>query len=550
MWINRVSATLIDSRIDSEYYEPEVFAHLSKLVQWHPRPMSDFVEDIRSEPPIHTDHYGTEGIHIVSPTNFTDFEINLSNTKKLALQYRSQFTEFLLQPGRLLFALVGDVGHACVVPAGLPESISYRRTANIKLSGIDPHFVSCFLNIPAGNVQLKRMTTGVIQDQVRLEDSAGVLLPTLDADAQKYIGDKVRHAERLRTQSAALMFAGINLLEDLISQAISESDALTLISQTNNSLLVSAERIINKAIDSPPRLMVMNHKLNISIGVETLGDRLDASFYTEEALGNERRLRAMQARPLGSMICPQRSGYGVLPDSREYLTDGGNGVPLIRGGDLAFGDIRPSEIFIPHETVSERAITREDDVLLLIKGACIDKADGVGFVRAKDANHLFNGSCYRIASTNVDAGFLVGYFQSSAFLIQKRREIANTGISYNSEDSIRSYLVPRFTSAIEQYVGQLVRESLELRHCSAALILAAKHFVEGLIEGRVIEADLIGAQRALENNERTLDRKMLSRVSAAGVDVMDRLPLFHDIDSLYATIEESLRAESSIGDAS
>lgn len=226
-WVRRCPAFEMTSRIDCHFYNPDASSEIEKVKKCNPKPLLDYVVEKRSEPPIHTDHYSKNGIAIVSPTNFTDFKIELEGTNKLNLAYKELFGEFLMQEGNIIFSLVGDVGHACVVPEPAPLAITYRRTAQIKLKGINPYLVATFLNCRTGDLQLKRMTTGVIQAQLRLEDSVEVLIPSWAIRVQNYIGDKVRLGLQMQEQVEYLTTAAKLLVEALIEGKITEDELKT-----------------------------------------------------------------------------------------------------------------------------------------------------------------------------------------------------------------------------------------------------------------------------------------------------------------------------------
>ena len=198
------------------------------------------------------------------------------------------------------------------------------------------------------------------------------------------------------------------------------------------------------------------------ISAQLLRHRLNADYYTREALENDDRVRRYGCVTLGSRFNHTDSGYGVLPGSEEYLP-AGKGIGLVRGGDLQLGAINPPGVNAPLSYQTDWTMLRTGDVLLLIKGACIDSPEGVGLVGEAEAGHIFNGSCYRIRLSGYDSGFLVAYCLTNFFLIQKRREIANTGVSYNDEDSINDYLVPNSSERVQTYVGDKVRQAERLR---------------------------------------------------------------------------------------
>ena len=201
----------------------------------------------------------------------------------------------------------------------------------------------------------------------------------------------------------------------------------------------------------------------------TLRDRLDASYYTPEVLENEAQLRSRGATALRTLIDTDASNYGVLPPSEDYLPSG-SGVPLIRGGDLDGGTIRDPEVDAPLSFKNARGTANVGDVLLLIKGACIDSPAGVALVSERHAGSVFNGSCYRVkVAPACDAGYLVAYCQTRQLLLQKKREIANTGIAYNAEDSVLGYLVPALSLDAQRYIGDKVRQAERLRERARGL---------------------------------------------------------------------------------
>lgn len=204
------------------------------------------------------------------------------------------------------------------------------------------------------------------------------------------------------------------------------------------------------------------------VSAEKLQPRLDADFYKKEFIANDDLLKASGAVRLSSLIDVAKSSYGVLPKSEEYVA---SGVPLIRGGDLSFGKINPPEVHAPTSYAGGKGTAEEGDILILIKGACIDGPEGVARVSENEKGYIFNGSCYRLAFKNrdVDGYFFVAYSQARQFLMQKKRQVANTGISYNDEESILGYLLPNLQALTKKYIGDKVRQAERLRAWAKAL---------------------------------------------------------------------------------
>lgn len=213
-----------------------------------------------------------------------------------------------------------------------------------------------------------------------------------------------------------------------------------------------------------------------------LTPRLDADFYKTEFISNEAYLRKFGVKRLAQLIDVKASGYGVLPSSNEYCDDG---IPLIRGGDLSFGEIVSPSVFAPMNYKDGKGTAQAGDVLILIKGACIDGPEGIARVKQENHGHLFNGSCFRLAFDNreIDGPFFVAYSQSKFFLKQKKRQVANTGISYNDEDSIHGYLIPELEDSVKKYIGDKVRQAEQLRAWAKRLEQgSSKLFMDALVD--------------------------------------------------------------------
>ena len=87
--------------------------------------------------------------------------------------------------------------------------------------------------------------------------------------------------------------------------------------------------------------------------------------------------------------------------------------------------------------------------------------------------------------------------------------------------------------------GNLLRGTLSARLNATALIEASKLLVEFIIKGEITEADLITAQKSLENGDNTKDKAILRKFTNKGYGVKEGKPLFSDLDALYELLEEA-----------
>jgi type I restriction enzyme S subunit len=548
MWINRVPPSLLETRVDSEYYAPLVFEKLSKLMKFNPLPMNKFVEDIRSEPPIHTDHYFDNGIHIISPANFTDFEIDFNKTNKLNNTHRDLFVDFILKPGRILFALVGDVGHAVVVPNNVPESISYRRTANILLSKIDVYFVCAFINSSFGNVQLKRLTTGVIQAQVRLEDSAEILIPSLDHTAQRYIGDKVRQAEKLRVTSKQLITSAKLLVEVLIEGLIKEAELVTAQQFLEKGDYTVDQELLSQ-LDQKQR-RGLQHRHGRSGGIKMwinrippslLESRIDSDYYSPSVFEKLKQLNTWNLQPISKFVEDLRSEPPIHTD--HYSESGLHIISPANFTDFELDLSKTNKLNNRYKELFRDFLLQPGRLLYSLVGdvghACVvpnPAPEAISYRRT--ANLLLS---------NIDTHFVCSFLNSSFGVTQIKR--LTTGVIQDQvrlEDSV-GILLPSIDSAAQRYIGDKVRKAEKFHVASEQLTSGAKILVEVLIEGQVSEAELVMAQQALEKGDRTTDRELLSRITRKGMNIPGEPPLFPDLDALYKAIDEVNKPLPTVG---
>lgn len=186
---------------------------------------------------------------------------------------------------------------------------------------------------------------------------------------------------------------------------------------------------------------------------------MDADYYSPEFLENQERLENW-GQDLTELERLWNEGkYGTLPSSSDYTDEG---VVLIRGGDFRDLGVIDDENLVRVPMVywenSSKARANPGDVLLLAKGATIDGPNSVALCTQRFDKALVNGSVFRIkVKKTVDAAYLTAYMATSAFLLQKRRAISNTGIFYNDFESIKGFLVPLPPRPVQEYIGAKVR---------------------------------------------------------------------------------------------
>ncbi len=194
------------------------------------------------------------------------------------------------------------------------------------------------------------------------------------------------------------------------------------------------------------------------ISASMIERRMDAGCFQPTYLKNESNLLngSVPYSRLGSLY--NKGNYGSLPDSVDYATEG---VALIRGTDLQSMAIDLSEaVRVPEHYYDQfkKAQITPGDILMLVKGASIDRPDSVAMFPETDDKAIANGSVFiiRAKESKVNSKYLLAVMTSGAFLLQKRRGSSNTGALYNDLDTIKAFIIPLPNQRIQKYIGKKV----------------------------------------------------------------------------------------------
>ena len=214
--------------------------------------------------------------------------------------------------------------------------------------------------------------------------------------------------------------------------------------------------------------------------------RIDAEYYRPAFVMNDAELREGQftVARLGELI--SRGNYGSLPDSVDYISEG---IPLIRGTDLRFMSVTlESAVRVPEGYLDKykKARVQVGDLLMLAKGASLDRPDSVAMYSARGHKAIANASIFIMQpdTRKVNPFFLLGSLASERFLLQKRRASTNTGALYNDIASISGFLVPLPDRRVQNYIGGKVALA---ERCRKQALVARKQ-VELLFEELLLES--------------------------------------------------------------
>lgn len=449
LWIKESN---FGKRLDYEFYNYKTLEKINKIKENSFGVLKDFVIDKRSEPPIHSKMYTDEtGIPIIRVANFSDFNVDMSDCLYLDQKHLDKMNEFVLKENTIVFALVGKVGHGFIVSSNFPKAITYRRVAQIQVENIDPHFLITFINTEYGRGQLERLSTGVNQAQLRLEDACEIIIPIPSSEIQKYIGDKVRKAEKLREEAKKSKRKGEKLLFKYLK-------IKNLDTSQNSHYFWAEEHLTSNRLDSE------YYQPKFVKGLEHLEGLKDEGF---------------SIKMLSDIV--EDDSYGILPSSDDY----GNGELLyIRSTDLNDYIITDKTDLtkVPYDYMRNKAKVTPGYVVMEIKGNMKEAT-----VIPEDISEaIVNGSIYKFrVKDEINPYYIATYLMSFMSELQKDQHGANSIISYLSKSILNDFLVPIPEKEIQDEIGNKIKKYQEKIYKSKQLIEETKQDVEDLIEGNL-----------------------------------------------------------------
>lgn len=502
MYTVRIHSQLED-RLDAEFYNPEALKTVQKIdALGKTKRLGQLIVD-----GYRVVYHGTDSTNgvpeeellpFLSPTQIDDQgSIDFSAADKLPLYYKEDYPKGLAVAGEMLIEVKGNVSKVGVVPEGFPKYLMvsgslYKASFNAETNS---RYVLAFLKSRHGQVLKNRLTSNTIINYIAKDALYSIPLFAANSDVQKYIGDKVRQSERLRAWAKARGEA----TETLVSNKAMMSACAT------------EERRYNR-----PQL-------------EDLSHRLDPKYYGNRAVAVFRQAKALGI-PLSSMVKEIANGFEervFFNEGRDYIT-----VTEVSSGRLDLS----SAPKIAHATeVPDKAIINERCALVVRTGSIGTAVK----VDSRDRSAVISSHLIRLEfADEADAAAVASYLCSPAGKILQHK------ISYGAvqpqigQDELLALPIPQFVLDAKEQILTLVTEQECAIRASRSLTTTAKYLVEALIEGLLTEAELIAAEQALQLGNDQLDRRLLNRLRADGVDGQGP-PLFGDLDELYDLLNQA-----------
>ncbi|NLX97797.1 MAG: hypothetical protein GXY83_16660 [Rhodopirellula sp.] len=520
----KLSGAMLTDRIDATYYRPEYIANEMRLRRsgLDIVPLSSLVKSGRRA--VYFDTSTLEGaaapsdwLPFLTADDFgaDGFFLNLNARRRVSPGFAARYPNGLLRANELLVKVKGPNQITAYNECEPDQAVLVSGTiwgALVRRECVDPYYLVTALSSEYAATARTRLRTNLNVEFLSSTDLMSLDLPLPQSkDVQKYIGDKVRHAARLR------------------------------------ALTFRLDRTVLQYFDTyKGSLNGRKHSWRIE-GVAIDPYRINAPHYDYvvlEMLSYARTITRLV--PLRDIVADDDISGGATPLGANY---GADGVFFARVQNVSTLRIDRSDAAYLNSDQDEelrRSRCRANDIILTITGY----PGSAAVVSEEDLPLNINQHSVRFA---VKEEWYPGFVAAAINSDFGRRQVDRLAIGGTRDaldyPSVKSLLIPESPRSDRQRIDNLVEVSNRALRCAGRLTMAAKMLVEALIEGRISEAELISAQQSLERGDEECDRAVLSRLTQAGADVADKPGLFPDLDALYEAIEDSQRTETCNGDA-
>ncbi|WP_345843135.1 hypothetical protein [Shewanella algae] len=495
--------------IAAQSYSPEIVAYVKKVE--HQPTLAHY---LKSKPKLgvtgtiakdYVEATTPNAVPYISTKQVKGLHAYIEDAKYISKEADIEWKKCRVDDGDIVINKSGDVGAAavlCCAPYKYANSVS--DIISIKLSEtapIDRDFLVVYLNSPFGQKQLQRLSGGAIFSHVSLHAIPHINVYAADVLAQKYIGDKVRQAERLRAWANALSISVAAHFSGLVKNPL------------------------------PARVSWVAKKEDLD------PYRINPKQYNPVVLDLIQRAKDKCARldPLSTLVGTRQIAGGATPKGAQYFDKGilFARVQNVKPLRLDLSDAVYIDQFADEELARSRCAA--DDIILTITGY----PGTASLVTEEDLPVNINQHSVRFnIKDGVDPGYVCAALNSKFLKYQVDRLAIGGTRDALDYPSVGRLLIPRYEAEVETTIGEQARYVNAAIKLSQRLTNAAKLLVEALIEGQLSEAELIAAEQALQAGNDQLDRRLLNRLKIDGVDGQGPA-LFGDLDELYQLLTQA-----------
>ena len=344
-------------------------------------------------------------------------------------------------------------------------------------------------------LQSERHQRGTIIQGLSVYDIPQFIVPKFNTATQKYIGDKVRQAERLRAWAKSLESEFTKALKITVSEAFEDK-------RTDRKHMIAPSNEITYT--------------------------LNPGAFDEERVRVQRYLKSLDGTLVKDVAVIYGQNATKISSNTTYI-----GLDAIASNSC---QLTPS-------TVGEAEVSGA--CRYLPEGTVIAKLrpylNKVSYIPSHLAGAVGSTELLCVKPTgNLSGWYLYGVLKSELVLKQIRPVATGATHPRIDQDDIYHLVIPILDN--HQELGEHLKLAQSSYFISKNLTTSAKLLVEGLIEGLVTEAELIAAQQGLEAGDTEADAAILRRLKTDGLDGKGQ-PLFGDVERVYELLGQAKTEE-------
>ncbi|WP_047046821.1 restriction endonuclease subunit S [Vibrio mexicanus] len=499
MFAGLVCPQNLEHRLDAGYYDSKHLAIRDLLESLGAKRLRNLVSKIACGPfggnAIADDLYQEDGLMFIRPINISSNRFDDSSLVKVPENILMENGLKVYQGENLYF---GRVGVPCVALISGKTSISPNIIiAETKNISADPYYLFSFSSSSYGLSQLKRQLKEVAQPTTSTDAVKDLLVYEPHLTVQAYIGNKVRHAELLSQHAREVKLK----LDSFFGEFEVEQEQ---------------EKIIYS--NTSPELLT-----NI----------LTATTYKQKYILNQENIKTLgKTKKILDYLNSISNGF----DERTDVTDG---LPYVK-----VADVRPNSIDLFNcgrvrksalTDASKKQTPEKGDLLLTRKGSF-----GIAAVVMSNQEFLCSSEVFCCKPKRHDLMPILSWFLNhKAGQLQFWQFSTGTTMPGINQENLNNIFIPDFSDWDIDGFNYHYNVYYNSFSNAEKLILTSRFLVEALIEGVITQDEIIEAQQALESDDNTKDKAILSKLTEKGYAIEDAKPLFSNLEELYEILEEA-----------
>ncbi|EKO3386082.1 restriction endonuclease subunit S [Vibrio fluvialis] len=488
-------------RVDPWHYQPKFENQILKVEKVGSASLQCMIDTDRGvaggATPLGANYLSKGRVRFYRTSEVDNMHLSASDAVFISDEDDEKLKRSRLEVGDVLLTITGaKFGKSAVVEEEhLPGNISQHSVRFHPLDGVlDPYFLVSYFESKPGQIAIWREAYGATRPAIDFPSIGSLVVPQLVFDAQKYIGEKVRQAERLR--------AWAKNAEKVFNQALKSA----------------YPNVFNKMGSGNCYSFARSQEIDYTLNV---------GAFDEERLLTQRYLYEHGGRKLAEIAKIANESTSEYEENQVYI-----GLSSIASHSC---ELKPS-------TIAEQEVT--GTCRILKSGPVVAKLrpylNKVSYIPEKLSGSLGSTELLCIEPNKDTSGwFIYGVLKSELTLKQLRPLASGATHPRIDQYDLRNIVIPSVENPHE--LGQLLEQAQTAYFLSEKCTKLAKLLVEDLIEGQLNESQLASAQQALETGDDSLDRALLERMTAEGMDG-EGDPLFDDIEQLYDLLEQAKQA--------